>query len=531
MTTVEKPENKLIVKLLLACVTGWSVFAQPAVVPAEIRRQLEAQQEQINELRRIVEAQQKLLEKAFPPAGAAVAAAPKPVTAAAPATPLPDSAQVKAPPSLDLGGVSITPTGFLEFMQVWRSNVLSSGLPTNFAGIPFSNTVFGARRQTISSAANSRPGLRIDTRVLGASFLSLLEIDFLGYQPGNLVTTANAYGPRLRLAFVDIEKGRWEILGGQAWSLLTPGRKGISPVPANLFLTQDLDPNLQSGLVWARTPQVRAVYRPSKTVALGLSFESGDAYAGGSAGAGAITLPSAFAPDYSGQVDTGSTGAAVPNPNSDLIAKIAFDPKIGARAVHFEVAGLLNRFTFHNPAADRNYSIVGGGGSVNAGVEVVKNLSIFTNNFYSNGGGRFIFGQGPSLIIKGDGSPSLVRAMSTVEGIEYQMSPKVNLFGYYSGTNVGRSVTIDPSTGKPAGYGYTGSPNSQNRTIQEVTVGFTRIFWKNPNYGTLQFSGQYSWLVRHPWYVASGQPGAATLNMIYLNLRYLLPGSPPSPVR
>ena len=40
------------------------------------------------------------------------------------------------------------------------------------------------------------------------------------------------------------------------------------------------------------------------TVALGVSFESGDTYAGGSAGAGAITLPAAFAPDYSGQLDT-----------------------------------------------------------------------------------------------------------------------------------------------------------------------------------------------------------------------------------
>lgn len=35
---------------------------------------------------------------------------------------------------------------------------------------------------------------------------------------------------------------------------------------------------------------------------------------------------------------------------------------------------------------------------------------------------------------------------------------------------------------------------------------------------------QYSYLPRHPWFVASGQPGAANLNMLSLNLRYTLLG-------
>jgi len=39
---------------------------------------------------------------------------------------------------------------------------------------------------------------------------------------------------------------------------------------------------------------------------------------------------------------------------------------------------------------------------------------------------------------------------------------------------------------------------------------------------------QYSYLVRHPWFVAPGQPGSANLNMLFLNLRYTLPGAPPA---
>ena len=88
-------------------------------------------------------------------------------------------------------------------------------------------------------------------------------------------------------------------------------------------------------------------------------------------------------------------------------------------------------------------------------------------------------------------------------------------------------MAIDPANGQPVGFGYTGSPGNHNRAIQEGTFGFTHTFWRDPNYGAMQFMVQYSYLVRHPWYVAPGQPGAANLNMLFLNLRYTLPGAPP----
>ena len=53
-----------------------------------------------------------------------------------------------------------------------------------------------------------------------------------------------------------------------------------------------------------------------------------------------------------------------------------------------------------------------------------------------------------------------------------------------------------------------------------------RVFHRDPIFGTFQFSGQYSWLVRHPWYVAPGQPRSANLNMLYIGLRYVLPAAP-----
>ena len=407
---------------------------------ARLKSMLAAQQEQINELRSLVQSQQRLIEQILPRTGAsrvsATAAGLAPSSTAqsgavAGAPTLKDSAPAKSSLSLTIGGLRLTPTGFFDFSQVWRSKTVTSGLPTDFAAVPFNNTVFGNRRQTLSSAANSRIGLQMDTRVLGFDVLGVVEADFLGYQPGNLTTNANSYGLRLRLAYADLRKANWEFLGGQAWSLLTPARKGISPLPATLFLTQDLDPNIQSGFVWARAPQVRAVYHAADGVAMGVSFESGDTYGGGSGGAGAVVLPTALAPNYFGQIDTGSGGSAVPSPNTDLVAKIAFDPKTGGRSIHFEVAGLMSRFAFFNPLNNLHFGIAGGAVELNAGIEAVRNLILLTNNFYGNGNGNFIFGEAPNLIITSEGAPSLIPAGSTVDGVEWQPARNWKLWAYF----------------------------------------------------------------------------------------------------
>ena len=206
---ITKRDTKRIAAVL-AVVCG--VFIQLAsgqnlppagALPVEIERRLEAQQQQINDLRRLVETQQRLLEKALsaatPVPTQVLAPIPAPVVTAAIVPSLSGFRFPSRHPSLEIGGTTITPIGFLDFMQVWRSDVVSSGVPTNFAEIPFKNTVFGARRQTISSAANSRMGVQVNTKAFGTNVLGVVETDFFGFQPCNATTTANAYGMRLRL--------------------------------------------------------------------------------------------------------------------------------------------------------------------------------------------------------------------------------------------------------------------------------------------------------------------------------------------
>ena len=146
--------------------------------------------------------------------------------------------------------------------------------------------------------------------------------------------------------------------------------------------------------------------------------------------------------------------------------------------------------------------------------------------FYNDGGGRWIFGLGPDLIIKANGEPSLVHSASTVSGFEYQANANNLIDAYYGGAYVQKNTAIDLN-GQFVGYGYDGSPSNHNRSIQEITLGYTRTFWRDPKYGALQFITQYSYVVRHPWSVAAGDPSGAHINIVYLDLRYLFPGAPP----
>jgi hypothetical protein len=359
--------------------------------------------------------------------------------------------------------------------------------------------------------------------------LAYWESDFLGNNPGNVEVTSNSNTLRMRLYWVDLRKDKWEILAGQSWSLLTPGRRGISPLPADIFYSQVVDVNYVVGLTWGRVPQFRAVYHASDAIAAGISLEEPQQYIGGSGGQGSITFPtnSNIAANYANQLNNGNTTFNVPNLAPDVVGKLAFDPKKGDLSHHIELVGLYRTFKVFNPANNQYFTQPAGGGSLNMNFEIVKNLHLIGNFFASSGGGRWLFGSGPDLIIRGDGSISPIHAYSTVSGLEYTVRSNTILYAYYGGDYFTRNTAIDLN-GKLVGYGYSGAPNTQNRNIQEGTGGLIQTFWRNPNWGALQFMFQYAYYFRAPWYVAPYQPRNAHNSTVFVNLRYALPGSAPN---
>ena len=446
----------------------------------------------------------------------------------------------KSPLSFKIGSADFTPGGFLDFTSLYRSTNVGSGIATAFGSIPFNNVLPQAGlSETRFSSQYSRLSLKVDTPLTESTSLTgYVETDFLGFQPANANQTANSNSLRLRVYWADVRHAKWEVLAGQEWSLLTPNRVGLSPLTQDVFTTLDEDPNFQVGLTWARQAQVRVVYHPTSNWAVGISLENPQQYVPGS-----VVFPSTF---FTTQFDNGSgstsaassaTNTAVPNVDPDIIVKTAFDAHPAGRSLHIEVAGLLRSFKVRNDltASPTTNTITGGGGSINLNYEVVHNLHLIANSFYSDGGGRYIFGLGPDVVVKPDGTLSAVHSGSGIGGFEYQLTPHYMFYGYYGGAYFERNYGFLAATPSSScngisgftcvGFGFPGSANSANRLIEEATVGIIPTLWSNANFGRLQAITQYSYLLRTPWSDLStpGNPKNAHTNMVYVGLRYVLP--------
>ena len=531
---------------------------------AELRRlkdQLDEQRKQIEQLRSMLEAQSKMIEKMgtpptfeagqhvtprnlgqvasttpmLPPAPPAAAPSPAPL----PNPPLPQqNPETPSPLQLKIGDTTIQPVGFMDMTLVSRSTNPGSGIGTNFGSIPYKGSQAGSVTETRLSPQNSRIGARMDTGYKGTNVMGYWESDFLGQTGappnGGLAVSSNPYVFRLRLFWVDVMRGKWEVLGGQSWSLMTPGRVGISPLPGNLFYSQDIDVNYQLGLVWGRIPGFRVVYHPSKQVHFGLAFENSEPYIGGANGGSAITVPALFGSANAvsgaflgGQINNGASVISAAAVHPDIIAKLAFDPN---PKVHFEIAGVEITNKLSNPASTpvfETHTKAGGGGSINLNVELAKGFRFLTNNFWSDGGGRYIFGQAPDFIVHGDGTLSNVHSASTVTGFELTQG-KTLFYAYYGGVYIPKNLAIDANGKTLIGYGPI-SNDGQNRSIQEITFGTNTTLARDPKWGALNLMFQYSYLTRSPWLANPGAPTDAHAHMGFFNLRYTLPGSAPAP--
>jgi hypothetical protein len=538
---------------------------------ARLKAQLEQQQKQIEALQQALTEQQKLVNKAIsgksgetetadtaPPAPAAAETDHKapnlgdvasttpiiPSGAARPVSPLlVPSVAVPPPPAtamqaipesplqFRLGLATFTPVGFMDMTNTFRSTNSGANLATSFGSIPYNNTVGGRLTENNLSIQNSRIGMRVDANYKGYQVLGYWESDFVGgiaANANNINVTSNSYLMRLRLYWVDIRKSKYEVLAGQSWSLMTPNRRSISPLPGDLFYGLEMDVNYLNGLTWGRIPGFRFVYHPNEKVAWGIAAENTTQYFGGSGGGGVPTLPAAYASLTSNQLDASvASGYPLPRVMPDIISKLAFDPSPRA---HIEINGVLTHAKIINPndlSAGQYHTTTGGGGSINGNFEIVKDFRIITNNFWSDGAGRYIFGLAPNFIVRANGDLSNVHSGSTLNGFEWTLGKSI-VYAYYGGVYISRNVAFDANGTTLIGYGYTGSANSQNRTTQEITGGWNYTFFRDPRYGQVNFFLDYAYFLRNPWFVATNAPKSAHQNAVWFDLRYTLPGAAPT---
>ena len=459
----------------------------------------------------------------------------------------------ESPLSFRIGGADFTPGGFVDFQNVFRTTNASNGsiVPgfssgTPFGGIPFSNTIQGHVTEFRSTAQNSQFNLKTHA-VLGQNDITgYLEMDFNGNDTTNVFVTANSHTARLRLYWLDLKRGKWEFLGGQTWGLMTPNRVGVSPMPSDLALTLNSDPNYQVGLPLTRAAEFRVAYHPNDHWSFAAGIENPQQYVSASE----VTFPFAFNAQLGVQFDTGNgNNVGAPNVAPDVITKVAYDSNPGGKNFHAEVGGLMTTVKVADiPSGGISFvhhSKVGGGIEGAVDFEVIKNFHFVANGLYGNGVGRYLMGLGPQTVIAPiqtgattfDLNPSLVHAAGGNAGFEGRFGKNTEFGAYYGGVYFQRNTPCDVTSpiitgpcpgGKPLiGFGAVNASGSQfaNKSIQEGTLDWTQTFWGSDQHGYLQLVTQGSYVTRAPWFIPAGAPKNAHLFMAFVSLRYVLPGS------
>jgi hypothetical protein len=434
--------------------------------------------------------------------------------------------------SFKLGSAVLTLGGFIDFENIFRTTNTQSNIATAYASIPYSNTAQGNISEFRTTAQYSRLSFKIVDKFHGDDVLAYFESDFSGNSAPSVYQSVNPHTNRLRLYFVDVKHGKWEALGGQTWSWLTPNRTGIGPLPNDLAITYNEDQNIGVGLPYTRAAELRIAYHANEHWAMGVGIEDANQFVGNY-----VALPAAFGSVIGPQFDNNSQPGAA-NRFPDILSKITYDRDFSGRHFHAELSGL---FTGAHAAVKpigassfASHGAVGGGGQFAANYELTRTLTLLGNAFWSDGGAHYLVGTGPQLVVRPDAagtnvSLSMLHAGAGSAGLEWRASPKEAFAVYYAADYFSRDFFPDTTNtthpGTIIGYGGPGSPNTNNRTIQEITFDWLQTFWKSQQYGALQAYTQYSYLTRDPWYVAPGDPKDAHLSMVYFGVRYVLPST------
>jgi hypothetical protein len=440
------------------------------------------------------------------------------------------------PTTFSVGPVDVAFSGFIDNQTIFRTKNEGT-VGTNFFNIPFSNTISGNTGETRDTLQNSRLAVKTESHFSLAGedvdAAAYVEADFLGNDAANIEVTSNSHTFRLRQAFVDARMGQWELVAGQAWGWLTPNRQGLGSYPSDVFITDDYDTNYNVGLTWTRQPVVRAIWHPNDQWAMGLSVENPEQFGG----QGETTFPTFFNAQVAGQIDQGAGGTSIPNAAPDLVPKIAYDGAIGDHKLHVEATGLVSFFqvtdlpVFGGTTFVR-HTATGYGGELAGNLELVPGLTAFAGGYASSGGGRYIFGMAPDLVVLPNAAGtdvfiSPVKSYAGLFGLEWKATDRFKLSGYWGFMDATRDFALDTTPGaKPGtfiGFGGPFSANNNNRWINEASLDGTYVIWTDPRYGALQTGLQYSYMEREPWFVAKGAPANASLHQVWWDFRYILP--------
>ncbi|MBS1017470.1 hypothetical protein JK205_00775 [Gluconobacter cerinus] len=435
-----------------------------------------------------------------------------------------------------LGPVTLMLGGFVDMAAVLENRHVASGTFNYWQDMPYPNEPRYHTNNFEGSARYSRLSLLARGNINSEATISgFFESDF----GAGAVTTdpyeSNSYAFRMRQAYLayDDNKAGWHFLGGQAWSLLTPGRIGI--VARQESLPETIEASMLAGQTWARQWQVRVVkdFMDHRLWA-GFSIENPATLydtTGFTNTNGTVSLPNGNTATI-GENGVGLTNDTANFSNEiapDLIGKLAYDPSWG----HYEVEGILHfphdRVTI-NHTGHNNTAIAGGAGGSLILPIIPSKLEFRAAGLAGWGINRYGSVLLPDATLNAKGDPEPLFGLQAQAGLIAHPNPHIDVYGYFGTQRVGHAYFN--SEGSSYGYGnplYSNAGclqelssltcSANTRGVSEATIGAWWRFFKG-RFGTVEGGTQLAYARRDIWKGIGGDPHTS-MSQIFFDFRYL----------
>jgi hypothetical protein len=457
--------------------------------------------------------------------------------------------------SLYLGGMTITPGGFLELGSVTRDHFIGADMATPFGNIPFANTASSHTDEFRFSARRSRLSFLTLGDVDPATHLSGFgEFDFLGAAQTANSNESNSYNPRVRQLYMTVDQDDFgaHLLAGQAWTLATMNLVGIVPRTENTPLV--IDDQYLPGFTWARQPQIRVTKDFDNTFWVALSAENpqttfGSTFSSNGTAPTVPTINNTVIPPGGSLFN--SANAISLNQFPDIIGKAAWDPRIADRTIHMEVFGIFR--DFHDrvdfPAGTafvgQTDEVASGGVGGSILVPIVPTvLDVQFSGMTGRGIGRYGASQLPDVTFNANGSLDPIQETMLLAGGVWHALPGLNIYAYAGGEKENPSFSFttlganhDIGFGNPF-YNNSGCEielsavcSNNIKLVRQFTGGFWDDIYKGP-YGRLAGGLQYSFTQKYgfngigvagngiPGVPGTGSAPKVNENIFFTSLRY-----------
>jgi len=443
---------------------------------------------------------------------------------------------VEQPAQIHFRGITITPGGFLAANTVFRLHNENADVLDTYGNIPFSGTANSHLSEFRFTARHSRVSLMFEGKIHDWKATGYYEMDFEGAAPTANQVQTNSFQPRIRHAWAQVAmKNGLSFQGGQAWSLLTANRKGISPTTVYIPLTISASYNV--GHTYARQTSFRVTKDFNDKAWVAFAVENSETVLG-------AQLPSGTFSGFVGNFNTTAPGngfaaGTSTNLGPDLIAKVAFEPGWG----HYEIKALgrffRDRFTATGAPSSSVHTDVTGGGGLGFGIilpVIAKKFDLVLNGIGGRGIGRYGTANGSDVTVRPNGTIVPILSYQTLVGFELHPTSKWDFWLYGGNEYFGRAAYVASSGTALIPVGY-GSPlnnlsgcasetagatcQAQNRDVWQVQPGFWYRIWSGKE-GTVQYGMSYSYVHRRPWAGTGGKPVGIN-NIVMTSFRYYLP--------